>query len=388
MAMERLVQRFGAVPPAGDAGQIVVGETDKRRLQRRCDREVVLRQERRPPGGDEVGDGDVLADIETVGAGDRHAGALKRADHGLERRAALAHQHQDVAGAPDAAGLVALARPIANRLGDPRGEEDRWRVPLRLVDRERPRLRLPFFPRLHGRPQLDAAGRVGPSALVGRADRRIFEGQAPEMERLGERPVDRREHRLRGTKGERQPHVLEAQRGALGPCLPIPAALLEFARRGALEAEDRLLRIADREDGSDLPRSRAAAGREILGDVAQDLPLLGVRVLRLVDEHVVDATVELVQHPGAVATREQRQRLGDEIVEIERADPLLVGLDPLHDPGGERIEGVRALDRVGGLELRANRGDALALLGERVPVSAEERLSSRAAPAASRRRLR
>ena len=161
----------------------------------------------------------------------------------------------------------------------------------------------------------------------------IFEGQAPEMERLGEGPVDRREHRLRGTEGERQTHVLEAQRGALGPCLPIPAARLELARRRALEAEDRLLRIADREDGSDLPRSRAAAGREILGDVAQDLPLLGVRVLRLVDEHVVDAAVELVQHPGAVAAREQRQRLGDEIVEIERADPLLVGLDPLHDRG-------------------------------------------------------
>ena len=51
------------------------------------------------PGGDEIEHGDVLADIEPVGAGDRHAGLLERADHGLEGRAALAHQHQHVAGA-------------------------------------------------------------------------------------------------------------------------------------------------------------------------------------------------------------------------------------------------------------------------------------------------
>ena len=65
---------------------------------------------------------------------------------------------------------------------------------------------------------------------------------------------------------------------------------------GALEAKDRLLGIANREDRADLG-PRTLAGEELLRERGDDLPLLGIGVLRLVDENVVEAAVELEQHP-------------------------------------------------------------------------------------------
>ena len=46
---------------------------------------------------------------------------------------------------------------------------------------------------------------------------------------------------------------------------------------------------------------------------------IGARVLRLVDQDVVDAAVELEEHPrGRLAVRQQVDGLGDQIVEVER----------------------------------------------------------------------
>ena len=49
-----------------------------------------------------------------------------------------------------------------------------------------------------------------------------------------------------------------------------------------------------------LSRARAGAGEEFRRQRADDLPLLRAGVLRLVDQHVVDAAIELVVHPGGV----------------------------------------------------------------------------------------
>ena len=54
-----------------------------------------------------------------------------------------------------------------------------------------------------------------------------------------------------------------------------------------------------------------------------DLPLLLAGVLRLVDQHVVDAEIELVVHPGGIDVAQQRQRLVDEIVVVEQPAALL-----------------------------------------------------------------
>src|ERR1700733_11055784 len=62
------------------------------------------------------------------------------------------------------------------------------------------------------------------------------------------------------------------------------------------------------------------AGEEFLGQLADDAPLLGAGVLRLVDQDVVDAIVELVEHPlRGIAFFQQRQSLHDQIVIIENA---------------------------------------------------------------------
>ena len=77
----------------------------------------------------------------------------------------------------------------------------------------------------------------------------------------------------------------------------MPAHAQERGGIGALEAEDRLLDVADGEDGAHV-LARALAGEELLGERRHHPPLLGIGVLRLVDQDVVDAAVELVQHPG------------------------------------------------------------------------------------------
>ena len=62
----------------------------------------------------------------------------------------------------------------------------------------------------------------------------------------------------------------------------------------------------------------AFAGEELLGQALDDRPLLRVGVLRLVDEDVVDAAVDLEQHPGRGAgAREESLRLEDEVVIVE-----------------------------------------------------------------------
>ena len=50
----------------------------------------------------------------------------------------------------------------------------------------------------------------------------------------------------------------------------------------------------------------------------------GTGVLRLVDQHMVDAAVELVMHPARGDTVQHRQRLVDQIVIVEQAALLLL----------------------------------------------------------------
>ena len=79
---------------------------------------------------------------------------------------------------------------------------------------------------------------------------------------------------------------------------------VEHRRRGALKREDRLLFIADREERADPPTS-ALASQVVGSDLTQDVPLRLRGVLRLVDQNMVDAGIELVEHPGRVGILEQ-----------------------------------------------------------------------------------
>ena len=58
---------------------------------------------------------------------------------------------------------------------------------------------------------------------------------------------------------------------------------------------------------------------------AHDLPLLRAGILRLVDQHVVDAEIELVVHPGGATRLEQCERLVDQVVVVEQPAAFLLG---------------------------------------------------------------
>src|SRR5882724_13446412 len=96
----------------------------------------------------------------------------------------------------------------------------------------------------------------------------------------------------------------EFKPGRLVAALELSAPLGELARLGALEREDRLLLVADREDRS-RRLARTLAGGEFRHQLRDDLPLPRARVLRLVDQHVIDAEIELVMHPCGVDIGEQ-----------------------------------------------------------------------------------
>ena len=69
--------------------------------------------------------------------------------------------------------------------------------------------------------------------------------------------------------------------------------------------------------------ARACAGGELRDQMSDDVPLPGAGVLRLVDQHVIDAAVELVMHPARGHPVEHRQRLVDQVVIVEQAALLL-----------------------------------------------------------------
>ena len=111
-------------------------------------------------------------------------------------------------------------------------------------------------------------------------------------------------------------------------CLALEGAahLAEPRRVSALEREDRLLLVADGEQRAEL-LACPGAGEELGGKRLDDAPLRRVGVLRLVNQDVVDAAVDLVQHPGGgVGARQQRLGLYDQIVIVERGFGQLASL--------------------------------------------------------------
>ena len=101
--------------------------------------------------------------------------------------------------------------------------------------------------------------------------------------------------------------------------------------------------------GEDRPvdGARAGAGKKLLGQKPDDLPLLRTRILRLVDQHVIDALIELVMHPGRAILAQQGAGLVDQIVVVEQPAlvlrPLVAGDHRIGD-GEERGRAVTAGD--------------------------------------------
>src|SRR5438045_2088230 len=119
---------------------------------------------------------------------------------------------------------------------------------------------------------------------------------------------------------------IEFQSGVDELPLQQPAARVEFAGRGALKGKDRLFLVTDREDRTLDALTRALAGRELGNDMSDNVPLLWAGVLRLVDQHVINAAIELVMHPARGYAIQHLQRLLDQVIIVEQPALLLFAL--------------------------------------------------------------
>src|SRR6185369_15740662 len=127
---------------------------------------------------------------------------------------------------------------------------------------------------------------------------------------------------------------------------------IEFARRRTLEREYRLLLVAYGEDRP-VDRARAGAGKKLSRQKPDDLPLLRTGILRLVDQHVVYALIELVMNPCRAILTQQRERLVDQVVVVEKSPPvlrLLVSRDHCIGDGDKRGRALATGDRLATLQ--------------------------------------
>jgi len=103
----------------------------------------------------------------------------------------------------------------------------------------------------HWRPQLDQPGLPGAVRAVG--DRAAVEADAVGRRRRREDAIDGGQHGAGRAEGDRQRHVVPVPGGGPGATAEMVAHGGKGRRVGTLKAEDRLLDVADREDGADLP---------------------------------------------------------------------------------------------------------------------------------------
>ena len=130
-----------------------------------------------------------------------------------------------------------------------------------------------------------------------------------------------------------QRRVLHRLAGGVEGGLELAAAVLEHRDVGALEREDRLLRVAHHEQRA-RPVVGALAGGELGRQPLDHPPLRGRGVLRLVHEDVVDPAVEPEQHPlRHRRILEEARGAQDQVVEVE----------PPAGPPGRRIAGAEGV---------------------------------------------
>ena len=341
---QRLPEMAGAVP--GEREELVLVEPDQRRLQQAGEVEVVLRQQHEARHGEQVLDGELLAEVQAVDARHLDLLALQLAHQGVDELVAPADQHHEVAGMQQ----LALARtrrslpirPLAWSRDQPRQPLVRRRqhaapAPRPRRSRSRPSRRRPAARARPGRdPGLGCAG----------GDHLAGHGEAVRRDRLLEHPVDRVEHRRRRAERDGERHLGEVAPRELDALGEPVAHLGELGWIGALEAEDRLLGVADHEDGALARRLALSPAKNSSVRLADHLPLVGIGVLRLVDQHMVDAAVELVEHPGSALRRaEQPPRGDDQVVVVEHAAPPLGRGEAAGDVEPEPQQRQRQLDQ-------------------------------------------
>ena len=153
---------------------------------------------------------------------------------------------------------------------------------------------------------------------------------------VGEHGIHQTEHRRRGAERHVERHVAPGLAHLLHPAAHLLVRAVELAGIGALERVDALLGIAHREECARRALTVAAeAGEELFRENVRDAPLLGRRVLHLVEQQVVEAAVELVEHPRSAGIAQQHGRVADHVGVVEQAALALAPLVALQHGHGE-----------------------------------------------------
>ena len=259
----------GALPGQGE--KLLFLQADQRRLEESGEVEVVLRQQDEARHRQKILDGEFLAEVQPVDARHLDTLALQRAHQRVHELVASSHQHHEVAGMQ----LLAIARASlradqalgmhGDQLGQPlvgqggpttaAGAHDIRRVGLVLAADDQ-------------RPQFDPAGLV---LAAGQMDHVARLGDTLRCLDLAEHPVDRIEHGRRRAERDVEFDRHEHAVGDAAAFVEPLAHLLQLARIGALEAEDRLLGVADSENGA-AAADRAVAHEEFLGEAGGSPP--------------------------------------------------------------------------------------------------------------------
>src|SRR5438105_15300376 len=123
----------------------------------------------------------------------------------------------------------------------------------------------------------------------------------------------------------------------------------KFTWRSALEGKDRLLLVANGKNTAWACAAGAFAGSEFGDQLLDDRPLLRARVLRLIDQHMIDAEIKLVVHPRGIDAFHESERLVDQIVVIQEPSMLLLAAITADHRVGDGQQGDGAVPRRDGM---------------------------------------
>ena len=159
--------------------------------------------------------------------------------------------------------------------------------------------------------------------------------------------VDRPQHRLGRAERDFQRHHAPFLPGVADAPFEIFTHRQECSRIRALKAVDRLLGVAHGKDRAQAV-ANALTGEKLLGEGRHDLPLLGVGVLCLVDQNVVEAAVQLEEHPWRDAGPAQQIEGGrDQVVIVEHPLGALGGCIRIHQRTAQTDQRAARLDKHG-----------------------------------------
>ena len=169
-------------------------------------------------------------------------------------------------------------------------------------------------------------------------------GQSGARRGVREHRIHRLQHTGGGAEGMRQAHGLEP--GLRRLPRHFLAHVAEDPGIGTLKREDRLLLVADHEQGAVEIPPRAGAREEIVDQAMHHRPLRRTGILRLVHQDMVDASVQLEVNPGRRHPVEQCGGVRDQIIEIQQALADLGRLIARTGARAQRQSGVGALQHL------------------------------------------